>query len=206
MELVEDPDKLSLNKGRKKIYSDTVVRRGKELSTPLVSEFLSATTFDIRNICKQPKVFEFVSKYIRHISQKHDFISFRCSEKNMEVNLVDSFLEAWFVFIHWRMNELVNVILQILQKCSFFVFLLSTRRNGWVCSSWWFLFLLFHWFKPGARGNKNSIISWRAKKLSYKECSFSSFQHKQRRKYLQLYTTNSVNFIQARGIFTVFDW
>ena len=57
MELVEDADKVSLKKGRKRIYSDTVVRRGRELSTPLVSEFLSATTFDIRNICNESKDF-----------------------------------------------------------------------------------------------------------------------------------------------------
>lgn len=78
--------------------------------------------------------------------------SFRCSKRAMEVNLVDSLLEARFVFVHGCINELVDVILQILQESSVIILLLSTRSHGWwiwsTCSRQFFIlgFLWFHWF------------------------------------------------------------
>ena len=63
--------------------------------------------------------------------------------ETLGTNLLNCFLKASCVFIHWSMNKLVNVILHILQESGFFTLLLSTWSRRWCNCSWrWLLFRL----------------------------------------------------------------
>lgn len=59
------------------------------------------------------------------------------------MNLLDGLLKASFVFIHWCINEFINVIFQVFKEgCLLILFLPTwTHHWGW-SSSWWLLFRL----------------------------------------------------------------